>query len=119
MNPRKYSFSIASGKFLDFIVRHRGIEIDQSKIEAIQKMLEPKNLRELRGLQGKLAYIWRFISNLAGWCQPFNRLMKKNVHFEWDEACSSAFSRIKRYLLDPPVLGAPILGKPLVLYIAA
>ena len=118
MNPRKCAFGVTSGKFLGFIVRHRGIEIDQSKIEAIQKMPEPKNLRELRGLQGKLAYIRRFISNLAGRCQPFNRLMKKDVHFEWDETCSNAFERIKRYLLNPPVLGAPIPGKPLVLYIA-
>ena len=45
--------------------------------------------------------------------------MKKDVHFEWDEACSNAFANIKRYLLNPPVLGALILGKPLVLYIAA
>ena len=45
--------------------------------------------------------------------------MKKDVHFEWDEAYSNAFKRIKRYLLNPPVLGAPIPGKPLVLYIAA
>ena len=43
--------------------------------------------------------------------------MKKDVHFEWDEACSSAFECIKRYLLNPPVLGDPIPGKPLVLYI--
>ncbi|XP_030940238.1 uncharacterized protein LOC115965196 [Quercus lobata] len=119
MNPRKCAFGVTSGKFLGFIVRHRGIEIDQSKIEAIQKMPEPKNLRELRGLQGKLAYIRRFISNLASRCQPFNRLMKKDVHFEWDEACSNAFACIKRHLLIPPVLGAPIPGKPLVLYIAA
>ena len=45
--------------------------------------------------------------------------MKKDVHFEWDEACSNAFERIKRYLLNPPVLGAHIPGKPLVLYIVA
>ena len=82
-------------------------------------MPEPKNLRELRGLYGKLAYIRRFISYLASRCQPFNRLMKKDVHFEWDKACSNAFERIKRYLLNPPVLGAPIPGKPLVLYIVA
>ena len=50
MNPRKCTFGVTSGKFLGFIVRHRGIEIDQSKIEAIQKMPEPKNLKELRGL---------------------------------------------------------------------
>ena len=45
--------------------------------------------------------------------------MKKDVHFEWDETYSNAFARIKRYLFNPPVLGAPIPGKPLVLYIAA
>ena len=50
MKPRKCAFGMTSGKFLGFIVRHHGIEIDQSKIEAIQKMPEPKNLRELRGL---------------------------------------------------------------------
>ena len=45
--------------------------------------------------------------------------MKKDVHFEWDEACSNAFERIKRYLLNSPILGAPIPEKPLVLYITA
>ena len=35
LNPLKCTFSVTSGKFLSFIVRHRSIEIDQSKIEAI------------------------------------------------------------------------------------
>ena len=119
MNPLKCAFGVTSGKFLGFIVRHRGIEVDQSKIDAIQRMPEPKNLRELRSLQGHLAYIRRFISNLAGRCQPFSRLMRKDATFEWDEACRNAFESIKRYLLNPPVLGVPMPGKPLVLYIAA
>ena len=45
--------------------------------------------------------------------------MKKDVHIEWDEACSNALASIKRYLLDPPVLGASIPRKPPVLYIVA
>ncbi|XP_075665023.1 uncharacterized protein LOC142634613 [Castanea sativa] len=102
MNPRKCAFGVTSGKFLGFIVRHRGIEIDQSKIEAIQKMPKPKNLQELRGLQGKLAYIRRFISKLAGRCQPFNRLMKKVAHFEWDEA-SIKGQVLASFLADHPV----------------
>uniref|UniRef100_A0A2N9F6K1 Uncharacterized protein n=1 Tax=Fagus sylvatica TaxID=28930 RepID=A0A2N9F6K1_FAGSY len=52
MNPLKCAFGVTSGKFLGFIIQHRGIEVDQSKIDAIQRMPEPKNLRELRSLQG-------------------------------------------------------------------
>ena len=44
--------------------------------------------------------------------------MRKDATFEWDEACRNAFESIKRYLLNPPVLGVPMPGKPLVLYIA-
>lgn len=36
MNPLKCAFGVTSGKLLGFVVRHRGIEIDQSKIYAIQ-----------------------------------------------------------------------------------
>ena len=45
--------------------------------------------------------------------------MKKNVPFVWDESCHNAFESIKKYLANPPVLGAPITGKPLILYIVA
>ncbi|KAG9450365.1 hypothetical protein H6P81_010330 [Aristolochia fimbriata] len=119
MNPLKCAFGVTSGKFLGFIVHHRGIEIDQSKIDAIQKMPAPRNVSELKRFQGHLAYIRRFISNLVGRCQPFSRLLKKETPFEWDESCQNAFNNIKAYLTKPPVLVAPIVGRPLLLYIAA
>ncbi|KAG9458357.1 hypothetical protein H6P81_002865 [Aristolochia fimbriata] len=119
MNPLKCAVGVSSGKFLGFVVRHKGIEIDQTKIDAIQQMPEPKTLSELKSLQGHLAYIRRFISNLAGRCQPFSHLMKKDTPFEWDESCRRAFQNIKDYLMKPPVLMAPTSGKPLLLYIAA
>ncbi|KAM2756828.1 hypothetical protein PS2_018638 [Malus domestica] len=81
MNPLKCAFSVIFGKFLCFIVKHSGIEVDQSKIKAIQSMLEPRNLHKLKSLQGQLAFIRRFISNLVGRCQPFSRLMKKDAPF--------------------------------------
>ena len=94
-------------------------EIDQAKVDAILKMPEPRDIHELKSLQGKLAYLRRFISNLAGRCQPFSHLMKKGAPFNWDQTCSKAFKSIKPYLAKPPVLAAPIPGKPLILYIAA
>ncbi|KAA0060398.1 uncharacterized protein E5676_scaffold318G001470 [Cucumis melo var. makuwa] len=86
---------------------------------AFGKMPSPKNLHELRRLQGRLAYIRRFISNLVGRCQPFQRLMRKDAVFDWDQSCQNAFDSIKKYLFNPPVLSAPAVGKPLILYIAA
>ena len=77
----------------------------------------PKNLNELRGLQGKLAYIRRFIANLSGRCQPFTRLMKKGVSFVWDQGCQESYEDIKRYLTKPLVLVAPTSGKPFLLYV--
>ena len=118
MNPLKCVFGFTYGKFLRFIIRHRGIEVDQSKIAAIRDMSELRNLQELRSLQGCLALIRWFISNLIGRCQPFNQLMKKNVPFVWNEACHNAFESIKKYLANPPILGAPMAWKPLILYIA-
>ena len=68
MNPLKCAFRISSGKFLGFVVCHRGISIDQTKINVILKMPELRNIYELKSLQGKLAYIRRFILKLARRC---------------------------------------------------
>ena len=87
MNPNKSFLGVAIGKFLGFVITSKRIHLDSEKVRAVQEMQPPKNLRELRGLQGRLAYIWRFISNLSGRCQPFPKLMKKGVSFIWDDAC--------------------------------
>jgi len=114
MNPTKSFLGVVSGKFLGFVVTSKGIHLDLKKVRAVQEMQPPKSLRELRGLQGRLAYIRKFISNLSGRCQPFTKLMKKGVSFIWDDACQQAFEKIKRYL-TPPVLTAPVLGKPILI----
>ncbi|XP_058068433.1 uncharacterized protein LOC131217513 [Magnolia sinica] len=102
MNPSKCAFGVSLGKFLGFVVRHRGIEVDLGKIGAIQEMPPPKTLKELKGLQGKLTYIRRFISNLTGKCQPFSHLMKKGVEFVWDQPCQNAVDSIEELLKQPP-----------------
>ncbi|KAA0049818.1 gypsy-like retrotransposase [Cucumis melo var. makuwa] len=45
--------------------------------------------------------------------------MRKGETFVWGEACQNAFNSIKKYLLNPQVLGASVPGKPLILYIDA
>ena len=41
LNPSKCAFGVASGKFLGFMVSHRGIEANSEKIKAILDMKPP------------------------------------------------------------------------------
>ena len=119
IEPNKVFLGCFKGKFLRFIITSKGIHLDPDKIKAIQNMQPSKNLKELRGLQGRLAYIRRFIINMLGRCQPFTLWMKKGVSFVWDDACQNAFEDIKTYLTKPPVLVSPIVGKSFLLYVRA
>ncbi|KAH9331991.1 hypothetical protein KI387_004099, partial [Taxus chinensis] len=51
LQPKKYVFSVLSGKLLGFIISLRGIEVDPSKFKAIIEMPPPTNLKQLRSLQ--------------------------------------------------------------------
>eukprot|EP01018_Ginkgo_biloba_P023038 Gb_17942 [translate_table: standard] len=94
----------------------RGIEVDPVKVRAITEM-PPRNLKQLRSVQGKIQAIRRFISQLADKCQPFTHLLKKDTVFHWNEECQQAFEQLKQYLLHPPT--SPVPDKPLLLYISA
>ena len=39
LNPNKCAFRVSSGKFLGFMVSHRGIEANPDKIQAILNMI--------------------------------------------------------------------------------
>ena len=41
LNPSKCTFGVASGKFLGFMVSHRGIKVNPEKIKAILDMKPP------------------------------------------------------------------------------
>ena len=47
LNPSKCAFGVASGKFLGFMVSHRGIEANPEKIKAILDMKSPQNIKEV------------------------------------------------------------------------
>ncbi|KAL0325263.1 UNVERIFIED_CONTAM: hypothetical protein Sradi_5095600 [Sesamum radiatum] len=108
MNPSKCAFGVTSGEFLGFIVRQRGIEIEQANIDAILRMPKLRNIHELKSWQGKLAYLRRFISNLAGHCQTFSQLMNKGVPFQWMKLVTKHLKIVKwqvlaNFLADHPM----------------
>src|SRR3954468_20211601 len=76
LNPNKCIFGVRSSKLLSFIVSSKGIEVDPTKVKAIQEMPAPRNEKEVRGFLGRLNYIARFISHLTATCEPIFKLLK-------------------------------------------
>jgi len=81
MNLTKSFLRVSADKLLGFIIMSKGIHLSPDKVKAIQNMQSPKTLKELKGLQAKLDYIWRFIANVLGRCQFFMTLMRKGISF--------------------------------------
>ena len=55
LNASKYSFDVGSGKFLGYMVTHKGIEVYPDQIKAINDLKPPRNAKEVQKLVGMIA----------------------------------------------------------------
>ena len=115
LNLAKCAFGVSAGKFLGFIVNHRGIEANPDKIKAVLDMPSPSGIKEVQRLTGRIAALSRFVFRESDKCQPFFQVLKKT--FQWDTKCEEAFSALKTYLSSPPILVSPVEGEILTLYL--
>ena len=116
LNPAKCAFGVSAGKFLGFIVNHRGIEANPDKIKVVLDMPPPSGIKEVQRLTGRIAALSRFVSRASDKCQPFFHVLKKA--FQWDAKCEEAFTALKMYLSSPPILVSHVEGELLTLYLA-
>src|SRR3954466_11429908 len=61
----------------------------------------------------------RFISRLGEKALPLYPLLRRTEHFEWTDATTARLEEIKAILATNPILAAPNIGEPTLLYIAA
>ena len=116
LNPAKCAFGVSVGKFLGFIVNHRGIEANPDKIKVMLDMPSPSGIKEVQRLTGRIVALSRFVSRASDKCQPFFQVLKKA--FQWDTKSEEAFTTLKTYLSSPPILVSSIEGELLTLYLA-
>ena len=81
LNASKCSFGVGSGKFLGYMVTHRGIKVSPDQIRAIHSM-QPRNPKEVQKFTSMIAALNRFISRSTDRCRPFFLLLNKWKGFE-------------------------------------
>ena len=85
LNPSKCVFRVTTGKFLGFMVSHRGIEVNSEKVPAIMELEPLRTVTEVQSLNGKIPVLNRFISRATDKCLPFFRTLRKS--FKWTDEC--------------------------------
>ena len=119
LNPEKCVFSIPAGKLLGFIVSNREIESNPAKIQALSQLAKPTDLKQLQKFAGCMEALSSFISRLREKALPLYRLLRRIDHFEWTDAATAGLEEIKTLLASNPILAAPNVGEPMLLYISA
>jgi len=76
LNSAKCAFGVSFGKFLDFMVSQRGIEVNPEKVRAILEMSSLKTIKEVLSLTGRVAALNRFVSKAIDKCLPFFKTLK-------------------------------------------
>ena len=117
LNASKCSFGVGSGKFLGYVVTHRGIEVNPDQIKAINDLKPPRNAKEVQKLTRMMTTLNRFISRSADRCRPFYLLINKWKGFEWTEDYAAAFQQLKEYVSRLPIMSSPESDKVLYTYI--
>jgi hypothetical protein len=118
LNPEKCVFGVPSGKLLGFMVSHRGIEANPTKVDAIRKMNQPTRKKDIMKLTGMMAALGRFISKLGEKGLPFFKLLKKSDKFQWTDEADRTLEELKTFLTLLPVIVPPAPKETLLLYIS-
>ena len=104
-------------EFLGHQVRGDVITPSCDNLEKVRNTPRLTTKKQVRSFLGLVGYYRDHIPAFAEISAPLTDLLKKGKaeHIQWSEAQERAYSLLKEYLLQEPVLKLPDLSKPFVL----
>ena len=114
LKAKKCHFYKKQLEYSSYKINQEGLQPQESKLEAIEKMAKPKNKRDIQVFLGMIGYYRRFIPNFAQLAGPLFHLLKGNTHFLWNEECTKAFKSLKMKLMTAPILMYPDFSKQFI-----
>ena len=74
---------VNEGIVLGHKISERGIEVDRAKIEAIEKMPCPRDVKGIRIFLGHAGFYRRFIKDFSKTSKPLTNLLQKRCSFRF------------------------------------
>lgn len=112
----KCDFWLESVQFLRHVINSKGVQVDPSKIEAIQSWAPPTTATEVRQFLGLVGYYRRSIEGFSLIAKPLTKLTEKNKKYVWGKDEDEAFQILKQKLCSAPILALPDGAEDFVVY---
>lgn len=107
LTQEKCHFLVKQGIVLGNKVSKQGLEVDQAKIEVIEKYPPPIYIRGVRIFLGYVGFYRYFIKDFSKISKLFGALLEKDIKFNFDGFCLWAFETLMKRLVEAPILMAP------------
>ena len=103
----KCQFWLDRVAFLGHVISVEGVSVDPKKIEAVVNWKLPKNVSEVKSFLGLVGYYKKFVEGFSKIAAPLTKLTRKDVKYDWVDACQQSFEELKGRLASAPVLDLP------------
>jgi hypothetical protein len=112
INPSKCHFMVKQGIVLGHAISERGIEVDKAKVETVEQLPPPTDVKSLRSFLGHAGFYRRFMKDFSKITKPLTHLLQKDVDFDFDDKCLEAFRTLKSALVSAPIIQPPDWSQP-------
>ena len=85
----------------------KGIDIDLSKVEVIERLPPPISVKGVRSFFGHAGFYRRIIKDFWKIAHPLCKLLEKECKFCFDESWLKAFGELKEKLVSAPIIISP------------
>ncbi|GJV84244.1 reverse transcriptase domain-containing protein [Tanacetum coccineum] len=114
LNLKKCSLGVEEGPFLGHLITKQGIKANPSKVKAVIDLDQPRTLKDIQSLNGKLEALSRFLSKGTKRSLAFIKVLKgckdkKNI--QWTTEADKALEKMKKLVQALPTLTAPRVGE--------
>ena len=116
LTKHKCNFLKAHVQYLGHYISGGGLEPVPEKLHSLRDMPPPEDLTGVRRFLGFVGYYRKFIPRYSDIARPLTNLTRKDIPFDWTNACQTAFQMLKEFLLKEPILKYPMPEQPYILY---
>jgi hypothetical protein len=100
----KSHFMVRDGIVLGHKIPEKGIKVDKVKIEVIEQLLPPTNVKGIHSFLGHAGFYQRFIQKFSQIARSLTHLPAKDAMFIFMEECLQEFHTLKKALVSAPVI---------------